>query len=78
MFENKIINDYAHATRFIVSWYKAGGELRTKKDLDNFYEWLLYIGVNNDDADHIKFLAMNGKLELQHSAKDFLNKLKTN
>ena len=78
MFENKIINNYAHASRFIASWIRAGGDLRTGKDLSNFHKWLLSIGVEKDDADYIKFLAENGKLELQNNAKDFLNKLKTN
>ena len=36
MFENKIINNYAHASRFIASWIRAGGDLRTGKDLSNF------------------------------------------
>ena len=78
MFENKIINNYAHASRFIASWIKAGGDLHTRKDRDNFRKWLLSIGVEKDDADYIRFLAEDGKLELQDNAEDFLNKLKTN
>ena len=78
MFENKIINNYAHASRFIASWIRAGGDLRTGKDLHNFRKWLLSMGIKKDDADYIEFLAENGKLELQDNARDFLNKLKTN
>lgn len=74
MFENKQINGYTYATRFIASWLRSGGQLRYEKDYDNFYEWLLSLGLDKEDADHIKFLAMNGKMELEHEAKKFLNK----
>ena len=74
MFENKTINGYIYATRFIASWLRAGGQLKNRSDIDDFNEWLLSLGLTEEDANHIKFLAENGKLELETSAKQFLNK----
>ena len=81
MFENKKFDTgfdgHTYATRFIVSWIREGGQLRYGEDIDNFYEWLLSLGLNNDDADYIKFLATNGKLELEISAGKFLKNIET-
>lgn len=71
MFENKLINGI-HTTRYIVSWLRMGGQLCTGGDIDDFNEWLLLLGLSEDDADYIKYLAMNGKLELETKAKMFL------
>ena len=73
MFENKAINGYVHATRFIASWIKVGGQLRTGKDIEDFKDWLKSIGkVSEDDIDRIVYLATNGRLELEDHAKRFL------
>lgn len=73
MFENKAINGYVYATRFIASWIKVGGQLRTGKDIEDFKDWLKSIGeVSEDDIDHIVYLATNGRLELEAHAKRFL------
>lgn len=76
-FENKIIGD-VYATRFIMSWIREGGQLRYRRDVDNFYKWLLSLGLTEDDARHIKNLATNGKLELETSARAFLKTLNEN
>ena len=76
MFENRVINGI-YETRFIASWIREGGELRYQEDLDNFYNWLLSLGLTINEAKHVKFLAENGKLELEDSVKKFLNKNKT-
>lgn len=73
MFENKAINGYIYETRFIASWINVGGQLRYLNDIDNFHKWLLSLGLTKDEADHIKMLATNGKLELETSARKFLN-----
>ena len=73
MFTNKMINNYTYATRYIVSWIKMGGKLRYLDDVDKFYKWLLSTGMSEEEADHIKFLATNGKLELENSVNAFLN-----
>ena len=73
MFENKAINGYVYATRFIASWIKVGGQLRTGKDIEDFKDWLKSIGeVSEDDIDRIVYLATNGRLELEDHAKRFL------
>ena len=73
MFENKAINGYVYATRFIASWIKVGGQLRTGKDIEDFKDWLKSIGeVSEDGIDHIVYLATNGRLELEDHAKRFL------
>ena len=72
MFTNKQINGYTYATRFIASWLREGGELRYGKDVDNFVEWLSSLGLSEEDISDIKFLATNGKLELEYSARKFL------
>lgn len=71
-FENKVFNG-EYASRYIASWIVVGGQLRYGKDVDNFKEWLLSIGLNQDEADYITELARCGKLELQENAKRFLN-----
>ena len=71
MFENKKIKD-VHATRYIVSWLKAGGKLYYGEDIDNFHDWLLSMGLEKDKADHIMYMAMCGKLELEVNAKKFI------
>ena len=75
MFTNKLKNTDIYATRFIASWIREGGQLRYRNDYDNFYKWLLSLGLSKEDAKHVKFLAENGKLELENSAKKFLANL---
>jgi hypothetical protein len=72
MFENTQINNYTYATRYIASWLREGGQLRYGNDIDKFYKWLLSMGLSKEDADHIKFLATNGKMELEYQARMFL------
>lgn len=74
MFENKLINDI-HKSRYIVSWLKAGGSLYYGEDIDNFRDWLLSMNLTEDEAQDIVYLATNGKLELESSAKKFINKI---
>jgi hypothetical protein len=75
MFTNKKINGYVHATRYIMSWVRVGGQLGLDGEgVDEFREWLKSLHLNEDDIDHIVYLATNGKLELEHSARKFLNK----
>ena len=72
MFTNHVIDGYTYETRFIMSWIRAGGGLRYGEDIDEFREWLSSLGLSNDNVSHIVFLATNGKLELETSAKLFL------
>lgn len=74
MFENRAINGI-YMTRFIASWMNKGGQIRYGKDRDNFREWLLSLGLSENDAQDILNLATNGKLELETSAKQFLKNI---
>lgn len=71
MFNNNVING-VHETRYIASWVKAGGVLRYGKDYRYFRKWLISLGLTEDEANHIANLATNGKLELESSAKAFI------
>lgn len=72
MFTNHQINGYVYETRFIASWLNSGGQLRYGEDINNFCNWLLSLGLDEKDVEHIKFLATNGRLELEISAKNYL------
>lgn len=78
MFENKTIEGI-YISRFIASWENAGGNCR--KDFVLFRKWLSSLIINgrhlteNEILD-ILFLAGNGKLELEDSAKAFIKENK--
>ena len=68
-----------HATRFIMSWVRMGGTFKYGKDYDNFEAWLKSLKINGgnlseQDVEHIVHLARNGKMELEHNAKMWLEK----
>jgi len=71
MFDNIFINDI-HATRYIVSWFKSGGSLKGQRRNGEFEQWLISLGVDEEDRRYIFELATNGKLELENSAKKFI------
>lgn len=75
MFENKLIRGI-HATRYIVSWMKVGGHFgRRDRGRFDFRDWLESLGLTEDEVRYIYNLAENGKLELQNSAKAFMDEL---
>ena len=44
MFENKVIDGYTYATRFIMSWVRSGGKLdKIGKGYDDFRKWLIIV-----------------------------------
>ena len=75
MFKNTQIKGYTYATRYIASWIKVGGKLQCNKDIVDFEEWLKSLNLDEEDINKIIFLATNGKLELEVSAKKFLKTL---
>ena len=75
MFKNTQIKGYTYATRYIASWIKVGGKLQCNKDIDDFEESLKSLNLDEEDINKIIFLAINGKLELEVSAKKFLKTL---
>ena len=76
MFENKIINGCDYATRFIMSWVRSGGTFgKHGKGYDDFRKWLESLELKTEDIEDIMFIAQNGKLELEVSAKKFITNL---
>ena len=76
MFENKIINGCDYATRFIMSWVRSGGTFgKHGKVYDDFRKWLESLELKTEDMEDIMFLAQNGKLELEVSAKNYITNL---
>ena len=71
MFENENFNGIYYS-RFIASWVRKGGMLKTGHDISMFRSWLTEIGCDDETVDKITFLASNGKLELENSAERFL------
>ena len=71
MFENGNFNGIFYS-RFIASWVRKGGMLKTGHDISMFRSWLTEIGCDDETVDKITFLASNGKLELENSAEKFL------
>lgn len=78
MFENKIVRGI-HMSRYIASWANSGGTL--KRNLLNgfpaFRVWLRTLKIDGDhltkdEIQQICDYARNGKLELEASAKNFL------
>ena len=75
MFENKIYEGI-HYSRFIASWVKVGGELKSRNAW-LMKDWLRQLTINDKPIPEevimeIYIFATNGKLELQESAKRFL------
>ena len=76
MFENKIYENI-HYSRFIASWYIAGGS----NNRGDFVEWLEWLRINEkpipkETIDEIAFLFSNGKLELETRAELFIQSKK--
>lgn len=71
MFENGNFNGIFYS-RFIASWVRKGGMLKTGHDISMFRSWLTEIGCDDETVDKITFLASNGKLELENSAEKFI------
>lgn len=76
MFENKVIDEYTYATRFIMSWVRSGGKFdKSGKGYGDFRKWLESLELDPVDIEDIMFLALNGQLELEVSAKNYMANL---
>ena len=62
-----------HYSRYIASWTKVYGN----KFGDDFMDWLESIGVSEDEAMDIRFMAECGKMELEGSIAIFLHNRKS-
>lgn len=79
-FENKLINGI-HASRYVVSWVKGGGNLYINRRYNcRFIEWLKSLFINGrylteEEIDYIYHFASNGKMELESNASKFLKEI---
>ena len=73
-FENAIIKG-VHASRYIMSYLREGGEANYR---DKFREWLksLPMELTEEEIDYIVGIYDNGKMELEMDAKRFLKNYK--
>lgn len=70
MFENKLTHNGIHYSRYISSWKQAGGKIYRG---GLFERWLREIEhLTEEEISDILFMAENGKLELECSAKMFI------
>lgn len=70
MFENMLTHNGIHFSRYIVSWKRMGGKLYTG---GLFEKWLKEKEqLTDEEIRLIRILATNGKMELESSAKHFM------
>lgn len=74
MYENKVVNG-VRLSRYIASWLNVGGKIYYDHE-SQWYKWLESLGFSEDDIWNATNMALNGKLELEVSAKEFLTKEK--
>lgn len=76
-FENKVTHNGIYYSRYIASWIKAGGNFKRDRETllfgVQFKNWLRQTGCTEEEVKEIYWLATNGKLELESSAKRFLS-----
>ena len=81
MYENELIKGI-YISRYIASWIKSGGQIgyaaRCLGQTNNFMNWLRTLVIDGehlteDEIWRIYSFATNGKLELEDSAKKFIN-----
>lgn len=83
-FENKVSSHGIYYSQYIASWAKSGGNFNREALVESghivdivwtgeFRGWLRSIGLPEEEVYEIAKLADDGKLELQESAKAYLN-----
>jgi hypothetical protein len=70
MLENVKIKG-VHATSFIMSWVREGGNL-TWDNYEDFSNWLESLELSKEEIDIILEIARAGKLELEMSVMEFI------
>ncbi len=76
LFENVLVKG-VHASRYIMSWIRVGGEIHRIAGHSDFSDWLKSLGLTDEECDTLIHLATNGRMELEMSAKEYLRTLKT-
>lgn len=74
-FTNKLDSKGIYYSRYIASWANKGGTFK-RQGFRDFKDWLKSLGLDDVEIREIAFLADNGKLELEASAKEFMKKKK--
>lgn len=69
MYDNKKSVDGIHYTRYIASWMRTVTNSSAYRD---FEHWLISLGLPQDDINNILEIARGGKMELEHSAENFV------
>ena len=69
-FENRKMGRFdARVSRYIASWHNMGGKFYA----DEFFkDWLRSEGLTEREVDHVYWMATCGKMELENSAKPFI------
>lgn len=75
MFENVKVKGI-HATRYIMSYIRMGGNLNKRAGQSEFENWLKSLGLNEDEIYSITSISSNGKMELEMSAAKFIETMK--
>ena len=70
--ENKISSQGIHYSRYIASYMRELNDAGKPFLRGIFMIWLRKIGLTDEEVREIEFLATNGKLELETSARKFI------
>ena len=71
--ENKVTPGYIHYSRYIASWTKVCTNMgKPVRFYDDFENWLRSFNLPDEDVYNILEMARCGKLELETSARTFL------
>ena len=69
-FENAKTHKGIHYSRYIASWMRMGGKIYPD---GLFFKWLEDVEkLTDEEIRDIKFMVMNGKMELESSARSFM------
>lgn len=67
--------DRINYSRYIASWYNAGGgNLNVFENYNDFTNWLISLDLTEGEIFNITKMATLGKIELERSAKKFILK----
>lgn len=71
-FDNvKTQSEGVHLSRYIISWLKEGGNLNDVYE-ETFEAWLRSHELTDEEISKLKFMMECGKMELEHSAYDWM------
>jgi len=81
-FQNKIASNGVYYSRIIASWVSSERRavvpgIKIELFRGHFEDWLTELGLPEEEIREIKYLAENGKMELEDSAYKFLVRRKT-